>query len=239
MRLLPRPSDWADLWTPPRRTGVIALAALVGAGAFAAVSITPLVTAIANSGDSSNAAAGAGADRFAPDLRLASDRVLGRSMFFIPSPPPPPPPPPAADRGPPPPPSRYAGPAIIAMVNGEVWFSDGRKLAVGDDDDSALAVLEIKAPWSARVRWQSAEFDVPLFDRSALTKPSDAKAPDPATPPKSDAPATDPPPRETEGSPLPPQPSTPPAEPAPTPASPQPEPSPPSPPGTSPSTNRP
>ena len=95
-------------------------------------------------------------------------RSNGRSMFFIPPEPPPPPPPPTPDEGPreDPPPSSYAGPALIAIVGDVAWFEGGTRLALDDDEARGLDVIDLDAPWSARVRWKGVEFSVPLFDRT-------------------------------------------------------------------------
>lgn len=96
-------------------------------------------------------------------------QVTGRSLFAVP--------------GPPAPrsetarksavPTKYGGPAIIAMVNDQVFFSDGKRLGPGDDVTGGLKVLAIDAPWSARLEWEGAEFDVEFFQRSPLLATSD------------------------------------------------------------------
>lgn len=68
--------------------------------------------------------------------------------------------------GPAPPPTRYAGPAIIAMIDKTVFFDDGRRLSVGDEADGGLEVVEPRGPWSAVVRWRGVEFEVQLFERT-------------------------------------------------------------------------
>lgn len=104
----------------------------------------------------------------------------GRSPFFVPGAPPPPPPPaaPPAPPAPPPPPpapppapSSYGGPGVVAVVNGSVLFADKRMLAIGDDANEELQVLEASAPWSIRVRWKGVEFDVPLLRRDGIVVP--------------------------------------------------------------------
>lgn len=124
------------------------------------------------------------AERFAAafDGRLAQFR--GRSMFFLPPEPPPPPPPPSEPTehgsGPQSKPTSYAGPAIIAMVNDTVWFDDGRRLDLGEDDAAGLVVMSINPPWSARLRWNGVEFEVPLFDRTTPRFLTPDAAPEPA-----------------------------------------------------------
>lgn len=105
--------------------------------------------------------------RFESDIDGHIAQISGRSMFFVPSAPPPPAPAQVGDVARPErAPSRYEGPAIVAMINGVVWFADGRRIAVEDESDSSLGVVSISAPWSARVLWRGVEFDVPLFERT-------------------------------------------------------------------------
>ena len=65
-------------------------------------------------------------------------------------------------------PTRYGGPAIIAMINDQVWFSDGKRLGASDDAVGGLKVVSINAPWSARLEWEGAEFEVEFIARSPL-----------------------------------------------------------------------
>lgn len=108
------------------------------------------------------------AERYAESLEDWRAQVEGRSMFFVPPAPPPPPreESPVADRGPAPPPSSYAGPRIVAIVGSTVWFDNGDTVKAGDEASGAVKVLSVSPPWSARVVWRGAEFDVPLFDRT-------------------------------------------------------------------------
>lgn len=112
-----------------------------------------------------------------PDIEGMLAQIDGRSMWFVPAPPDPPAPPPVeratVAASPPPPPSRYGGPAIIGLVNGQVWFSDGKRLAVGDDAQGGVRVVSIDgAPYAIRIEWQNVEFDVPLFERNTLIVPA-------------------------------------------------------------------
>lgn len=95
-------------------------------------------------------------------------QVNGRSMFFIPGAPAPPPPPPEEDSEPeaPAPPSKYGGPAVIAMINGVVWFDNGTRLRSDEAASGGLRVVSINSPWGARIEWSGQEWDVPLFDRT-------------------------------------------------------------------------
>lgn len=97
-------------------------------------------------------------------------QVRGRSLFYLP-------PPPTASAAvekvdadkPPPPPSSYGGPSIVAMLSDVVWFSNGRKLKVGETLDD-LEVVALSPPWTSRLKWKGVEFDVGFFERSRLTK---------------------------------------------------------------------
>jgi hypothetical protein len=93
-------------------------------------------------------------------------QINGRSMFFVPRPLPPPPAERSEAPSPPPPPSRYAGPAVVAMINGAVWLDNGRRLTLDDAERAGLRLIALNPPWSARLEWNGREWDVPLFDRT-------------------------------------------------------------------------
>lgn len=156
------------------RRGVLTLALLAGA-TLAVVSAMLPVRAAARVGpaeplegvsDSQRAQRTA---RFEAGLRAAKERTTGRSPFY-------PIPPKVEDV---PVPVRYNGPALIAMVNGEAWFADGRRLRVGAPADDGLAVLELHEPWYAKLGWQGAEFSVGLFERSPVSLTDAALEPTP------------------------------------------------------------
>lgn len=121
-----------------------------------------------------------------PDIEGMLAQIDGRSMWFVPAPPDPPSPPrverPAVAESAPPPPSRYGGPEIIGVVNGQVWFSDGKKLSVGDEAEGGVRVVSIEdAPYAVRVEWQNVEFEVPLFERNTLIVPAKVETTEAAT----------------------------------------------------------
>lgn len=93
------------------------------------------------------------------------DQVIGRSPFHLPGPSRPKV---VATDEPTTKPTRYGGPSIQAMINNKVWFSDGLRLGPDDDAKDGIKVVSLNAPWSAKVRWQGAEFDVEFFQRSPL-----------------------------------------------------------------------
>jgi len=95
-------------------------------------------------------------EQFKKTIAAAGDKVVSRSPFYPPKPKVPPPPPA---------PTRYTGPAVIGMLSDSVFFADGRRLSTADTADGGLSVLSISPPWSARLRYNGAEFTVPLFER--------------------------------------------------------------------------
>ena len=105
----------------------------------------------------------------AAELSKYVAQITGRSMFHDPAAPVAAAPP--ADSGPskpPPPPTTYGGPGIIAMINGTVWFSDGKRLKAGDEAKDDLEVKAVNAPWDATVVWKGVEFKVELFARNRV-----------------------------------------------------------------------
>lgn len=150
--------------------GCLGLAAAVIAAVALVAQIGPLARALLVPGAQSSEALAsddARVQRFKDAFDGNIAQIEGRSMFFTPAAPPPPPREAALrDDRPEQAPTRYDGPAIIAMVNGSVWFADGRRLSIGAEPESSLGVLSQNGPWGARVIWKGVEFDVPLFDRT-------------------------------------------------------------------------
>lgn len=124
---------------------------------------------------------------FAQRNTLGQQRVIDRWPFY-------PPPPKVVIKPSEPVPLRYGGPSLIAMINGAAWFNDGTKLKPGDAAVNDLEVLELRPPWTAKVRWQGGEFTVTLFEREPVNLssspvgrygsalPSSAPASSPAAP---------------------------------------------------------
>lgn len=75
--------------------------------------------------------------------------------------------------------TRYEGPSITAIVLGEVWFDDGRKVKTGVTDGD-IEVISTDAPWEARVKWRGGEFTVPFFERDKVVIRDVAEQPTPA-----------------------------------------------------------
>lgn len=171
-------------------SGAIAVAAIVLINTSA-----PVVSALFRSAETAPAKgdeAKQAADRFKTSTETQVASIKGRSLFFIPPPKPRTrvdPPPRVADKPPEPTkptvPTRYGGPSIQAVVNGTVWFSDGKKVAIGESagtGSSMVTVLAAETPWAIRVKWEGVDFDVPLFERDAVIYP--VKKADSPTEPK-------------------------------------------------------
>ncbi|MBL0870695.1 MAG: hypothetical protein IBJ18_08985 [Phycisphaerales bacterium] len=91
-------------------------------------------------------------------LKLAGERVAARSPFY-----------PLKPKQPDTPrvtPRVYGGSDLVAIYDDSAWFRDGRRLKVNDTSDANLSVISVNPPWGAKVRWQGAEFDITLFERS-------------------------------------------------------------------------
>jgi len=98
-------------------------------------------------------------------------QIDGRSLFFIPAPPAALPPVAEARDDTPrdePAPARYGGPAVVAMVNGSVWFENGRRISPGDESDGDIEVIRVEAPWRTVLKWKGVEFTVKLFEPDSL-----------------------------------------------------------------------
>ncbi|MCU0688977.1 MAG: hypothetical protein MUE97_04470 [Phycisphaerales bacterium] len=92
---------------------------------------------------------------FGQQLASAGGRLVERSPFA-----PPKPPEPEKPKIPP----RYAGPAVVGVAGGQVFFADGKRIAVGVERDG-IKVLSLDAPWSVRLGWSGGEYDVTLLER--------------------------------------------------------------------------
>lgn len=144
--------------------GIVALAAIpLSIGAVVLVA-RPLNAILNGSASATSAGETAGS---APGVRSTGEvmeghlaLVNGRSLFTIP-------PPPAEepeDRGPAP--AVYGGPALIAMIDGAAWFQDGTRAEQGGAAENGVRVIELRAPWGAKVEWEGGTYDVELFKRT-------------------------------------------------------------------------
>jgi hypothetical protein len=153
------------------RIGWVALAVLLFALFLAITGGYRVIQSLFVSGSDLEQAAASqseGVAKFNESFDLPLKQIAGRTLFHRPIEPKEPEEPkdePKPD-GPAPPPTRYAGPAIIAMIDKTVFFDDGRRLSVGDEPDNGLEVIEPRGPWSAVLRWRGVEFEVQLFERT-------------------------------------------------------------------------
>jgi outer membrane biosynthesis protein TonB len=186
------------------KVGWLACAAGVFAGVVVVVSAVPVVSALfmrvealpAKTDEVKKAA-----ERHASAMAEQVAAVKGRSLFFIPPPKPRPKPVEVAkepekpkDPPPPPKPTRYGGPSIQAVVNGTVWFADGKRVAVGEthgSGGSAVKVVAADTPFGIKLKWEGVEFDVPLFERDGVIYPErKAETPKPEDKPAESVPET-------------------------------------------------
>lgn len=154
-----------------RITPIAGVAALCVVGAVVASALSLIRLAGTAASRTSEAASQTGEqrqlDQFAADLKRFESQTNGRSVFLTPRRPH------ANDTvvdtstTEPTRPTRYAGPSIIAMINGAVWFADGQRIEPGKDG-RGVTVVSLNAPWSARILWQGVEFDVGLFERDSV-----------------------------------------------------------------------
>lgn len=99
---------------------------------------------------------------FDATVKQYAAQIDGRSPFFIPDRP-------SRDNGPHDAPREYGGPALIAMINGVAWFADGDRVSQSRPDGKTVKLVQLRAPWGARVEWEGGEFDVDLFKRVPLS----------------------------------------------------------------------
>ncbi|MBS0195716.1 MAG: hypothetical protein JSR77_03065 [Planctomycetes bacterium] len=136
--------------------------------------------------------------RHVEQQNAAFDKYLaqfaGRSLFIVPTAPKPPEPVKEASdepSKPPPPPSTYGGPSMVAMLSDIVWFTNGKKMKVGEKADD-LEVVALNPPWEATLKWKDVEFKVNFFSRNSLAKvPGEAASDKPAETKEEPKPAED------------------------------------------------
>lgn len=161
----------------PSRLGVLTLAAVVFTVVVLAFVLWPLIDLRVNPPPPvAGEAPAIESSEFEDGLDGYLAQIDGRSPFHKPLPPEP-----KTEVAQPegPRPTRYGGPAIVAMINNAVWFSDGQRLKASEASPSgSLKVIELRAPWSARIAWNGGEFDVDFFQRSALLTGKHVDAPD-------------------------------------------------------------
>lgn len=167
---------WNVLGVPGRVAAGLCVGSVVllapGVVGVARSALEPAPTAIVDAADLKQRR-----EKYEATLAGWTKQIDGRTLFFRPAKPPPPPEPPAPepekkDPPPPPPPATYGGPAVVGIVNGEVWFNDASKRKVGAPEEGGLEVLGVsEVPWSVKVKWNGVEFDVPVFSRDTTVIP--------------------------------------------------------------------
>ncbi|MEM1423839.1 MAG: hypothetical protein AAGH64_07525 [Planctomycetota bacterium] len=160
-------------WRTPGPRGYIALG-LVLIGLYATVSmLIPWVGAMLVSDEVAKADAfDAERQRAQHDEDMESwvAVVQGRSPFFIP-------PAPIVEQpvveveeddedDTPVTPSRYGGPDIVAAMNGRIWLDNNTIIPLGEEVSGVTLVSLDNVPWSVRVGWRGAEFDVDIFENT-------------------------------------------------------------------------
>lgn len=162
-----RPNPRSAAGASAQRLGWIALAVAAAALIVLAATIWPLIRLNMNPPPPPAAAR---PDEpllkaFADDISKDLAQIEGRSLFAVP-----PPPRPRTDvaKKSTPRPTRYGGPSVIGMVNNQVWLANGDRISEGESK-GGVRVLALNAPWSARLEWDGAEFEVDLFARTPLT----------------------------------------------------------------------
>jgi len=171
--------------------GAAAVLLLVGTVAASWFLVRPLL-GHKPAGESSQAArprdpTGAKA-KFESSLDRHLAMIEGRSLFAIP-------PEPALVKDEGPKATVYAGPLLIAYINGAAYFSDGQKVSPSQPKARTLELIRASPPWNVRVKWEGGEFDVDLFKRvpiGTLNEPlkawsSKQAIPNPPSPPSPSA----------------------------------------------------
>ena len=172
-------------WRTPGARGYIALA-LVAIGLYFSVSfLIPAVRASLESDEVAQAEAFDVAQQRAQhdeEMETWVAVVQGRSPFFIP---------PApiieepvvevedddeepVERAP----TRYGGPDIVAAMNGRIWLDNNNIIPLGEEGSGVTLVSLDNVPWSVRVEWRGAEFDVDIFENTTpnfLTRDRDGE----------------------------------------------------------------
>jgi hypothetical protein len=95
-------------------------------------------------------------------LTSAADKIASRSPFH-----------PKVEAAPeaPPVPREYAGPKIIGVAGGSVYFDDygtTKRIALGASSDG-ITVVKIDAPWSVTLGWKGGTYNVVMLDRRPVT----------------------------------------------------------------------
>lgn len=174
------------LWARLSRAGKVGLAIIALAIIVLASPVLAMIGSLLTPAASPTGAQDSRRQEMLKKFEESSERSLaqtnGRSLFVIPAAPRPPrnDPPPTPTDTTPHPPSSYGGPAIAAIINDTVWFSDGTRLKPGENADKPLSVVRLDPPWGATVRYRGVDFAVTLFERDKTVIPP------PPPPPKAE-----------------------------------------------------
>lgn len=172
-------------WRTPGARGYIAIALFVSGLVLTIGLLFPFIGAWMES-DEVAAAEAFDVDRqraqHAREMEAWVAVVQGRSPFFIPPAPiieepvvvedePDEPDEPRA-------PTRYGGPDIVAAMNGRIWLDDETIVPLGEEGSGVTLISLDNVPWSVRVGWRGAEFDVDIFENTTpnfLTRDRDGE----------------------------------------------------------------
>lgn len=182
------------LWSRLSGAGKVAVVVILAAIVVLVFPVVAMVGTLLTPAASPSASQDTRRQEMLKKFEESSERSLaqtsGRSLFVIPAAPRAPrndPPPTQADTTPHPP-SAYGGPALAAIINDTVWFSDGTRLKPGENADKPLSVVKVDPPWGATIKYRGVDFPVTLFehDKTVIppppppkpveTKPAETKA---------------------------------------------------------------
>lgn len=143
--------------------GVGVVVALLATCGYAVYQLSPLWSApdaaVVDASKRRDAEKAVGSFKDATSRHVA--QIDGRSLFYLPDAPQV-----VEDSGPKP--TVYGGPSLYAYVNSTAYFSDGQKVSPSEPEDRTLKLVSASPPWSVRVLWEGAEFDVELFKKTDL-----------------------------------------------------------------------
>lgn len=148
----------------PRAWSLIAMGLLAVTALLLIVMLTPIVrtwsTPVPPSVEPlSDAKVKIRKNEFSTRITSATEKVKTRSPFA----------PPAIAAAPVPKvPARYGGPSVIGIAAGQVYFSDGQRINVGQTHDE-IEVISLNAPWSVTLGWRGGSYEVTLLERNPVS----------------------------------------------------------------------
>lgn len=175
------------LWSRLSGAGKGAVVVILAAAVVLVFPVVAMVGTLLTPAASPSAAQNTRQQEMLKKFEESSDRSLaqtsGRSLFVIPAAPrvTRTDPPPTVTDTTPRPPATYGGPALAAIINDTVWFSDGTRLKPGENADKPLSVVKVDPPWGAIIKYRGVDFPVTLFDRdkTVIPPPPPPKPPEP------------------------------------------------------------